>query len=61
MALFFCIFHVLSKLNFFFDRRFPLISMQSYHQYFIALVSVRSVIQSSESHNSVNFCPILTN
>ena len=36
-------------------------SMQSYYQYFIALVSVRSVILSSESHNSVNFCPILTN
>ena len=36
-------------------------SMQSYYQYFIALVSARSVIVSSEGQNLVNFCPILTN
>ena len=35
--------------------------MQSYYQYFIALVSAPSVILSSESHNSVNFCLIVTN
>ena len=29
--------------------------MQSYYQYVNALVSARSVILSSESHNSVNF------
>ena len=37
------------------------LSMQSYYQYFIGLVSARSIILSSESHNSVNLCPILTN
>ena len=35
--------------------------MQSYYQYIIALVSARSIILSSESQNSVNFGPILTN
>ena len=35
--------------------------MKSYHQHFIALVSAPTVILASESRNSVNFCPILTN
>ena len=35
--------------------------MQSYYQYFIALVSACFIILSSENHNSVNFCSSLTN
>ena len=37
------------------------LSMQSYYQYIIALVLARLVLLPSESHNSVNFCLILTN
>ena len=46
------------EIQFFSEEATKLISlsMQSYYQYFIALVSARSIILPSESHNWVNFC-----